>query len=62
MKKYLTISDLRDFEILLKKEEVTYSRAVEILNEKINYKVNADRHIDFNDPNACPIKVMRDIS
>ena len=59
MKKYLTISDLRDFEILLKKEEVTYSRAVEMLNEKINYKVNADRHIDFNEFVASSFAVIK---
>jgi len=59
MKKYLRVADLRDFEMMLNKGEVTYSRAVEMLNEKINYKVNADRHIDFNEFVASSFAVIK---
>ena len=63
MKKYLRVSDLRDFEMMLNKGEVTYSKAVEMLNEKMNYKVNADRQIDFNkivDSSFLVIKILVD--
>jgi len=43
MKKYLRVADLRDFEMMLNKGEVTYSRAVEILNEKIHDQINKTR-------------------
>ena len=37
--KYLTVSDLREFEKGVRLEQYTYSRGVEILNEKINERI-----------------------